>query len=308
MVCIENVLNAGREKEKKKKVHKCNERGSLLSCTYSMIIMGSLFCATTVTLILILDFHIPQTKSQQDYLDNFQLDCDVPSNYTYGNICNSTSHSNQTLLNTTLQPPQLILSLELHSPSHSQCQHYLRWRPYSDWHRDHCPSKLCLFRSPLLAQFLIHLENWGWKLYFTLANNTYEASRLNLHVPLRGVLGPSPSKWKMDSSIFLHTWSLKENEYPELIDELLELTVYNFEKLHKATSFFGEAKTIKGSSVYRACLKGNASAVKVLKSGVSTEMNILRRINHANITKLSGFCVHKWNTSFLRVYWKRFSW
>ncbi|AES71636.1 kinase, putative [Medicago truncatula] len=213
MVCIENVLNAGREKEKKKKVHKCNERGSLLSCTYSMIIMGSLFCATTVTLILILDFHIPQTKSQQDYLDNFQLDCDVPSNYTYGNICNSTSHSNQTLLNTTLQPPQ-------------------------------------------------------------------------------GVLGPSPSKWKMDSSIFLHTWSLKENEYPELIDELLELTVYNFEKLHKATSFFGEAKTIKGSSVYRACLKGNASAVKVLKSGVSTEMNILRRINHANITKLSGKCLN----------------
>jgi len=100
----------------------------------------------------------------------------------------------------------------------------------------------------------------------------------------------------MDSSIFLHTWSLKENEYPELIAELLELTVYIFEELHKTTSFFGEAKRIKGSSFYRACLKSNACAVKVLKGGVSTEMNTLRRINHANITRLSGFCVHKGNT------------
>lgn len=74
------------------------------------------------------------------------------------------------------------------------------------------------------------------------------------------------------------------------------LTVYNFEELHKATSFFNEANRIKGSSAYRASLKGDDAAVKVLKGDVSAEINILRRINHANITRLSGFSVHKGST------------
>lgn len=52
---------------------------------------------------------------------------------------------------------------------------------------------------------------------------------------------------------------------------------------------------IRGS-VYRASLKGDDAAVKVLKGDVSGEIIILRRINHANITRLSGFCVHKGST------------
>lgn len=73
------------------------------------------------------------------------------------------------------------------------------------------------------------------------------------------------------------------------------LTVYNFEELHEATGFYSEANRIRGS-VYRASLKGDDAAVKVLKGDVSGEIIILRRINHANITRLSGFCVHKGST------------
>ncbi len=47
------------------------------------------------------------------------------------------------------------------------------------------------------------------------------------------------------------------------------LTVYKFEELHKATSFFSEASWIKGSSAYGASLKGDDVAVKVLKGDVS---------------------------------------
>ncbi|XP_061338205.1 protein LYK5 [Gastrolobium bilobum] len=73
------------------------------------------------------------------------------------------------------------------------------------------------------------------------------------------------------------------------------LTVYKFEDLQKATGFFGEDNRIKGS-VYRASFKGDAAAVKVLKGDVSAEINILKRINHTNIIRLSGFCVHKGDT------------
>ncbi|MCI43596.1 LysM type receptor kinase, partial [Trifolium medium] len=53
---------------------------------------------------------------------------------------------------------------------------------------------------------------------------------------------------------------------------------------------------INGSSVYRASLKGDDAAVKVLKGDASAEINIQGRISHANITRLSGFCVHKGST------------
>ncbi|KAI5433681.1 protein LYK5 [Lathyrus oleraceus] len=73
------------------------------------------------------------------------------------------------------------------------------------------------------------------------------------------------------------------------------LTKYKFHDLQNATKFFGEENKIKGS-VYRASLKGDDAAVKILKGDVSSEINILKRINHANIIRLSGFCVYKGNT------------
>ena len=41
---------------------------------------------------------------------------------------------------------------------------------------------------------------------------------------------------------------------------------------------------------------GDDAAVKVLKGDVSSEINMLKRINHTNIIRLSGFCVHGGNT------------
>lgn len=59
--------------------------------------------------------------------------------------------------------------------------------------------------------------------------------------------------------------------------------------------FFSEENNIKGS-VYRASFNGDDVAVKILKGDVSFEINILKRINPANIIRLSDFCVYKGNT------------
>lgn len=79
------------------------------------------------------------------------------------------------------------------------------------------------------------------------------------------------------------------------------LTVYTFQDLQIATGFFSKGHKIKGS-VYRGKFKNDDAAVKVLKGDVSGEINILRQINHANIVRLSGFCVHEGNTYLVYEY------
>ncbi|XP_058743207.1 protein LYK5-like [Vicia villosa] len=88
------------------------------------------------------------------------------------------------------------------------------------------------------------------------------------------------------------SWSLSSEGIRYAVDSL---TQYKFQELQNATMFFSEENKIKGS-VYKASFKGDAAAVKILKGDVSSEINILKRINHANIIRLSGFCVYKGNT------------
>ncbi|CAL0307522.1 unnamed protein product [Lupinus luteus] len=88
------------------------------------------------------------------------------------------------------------------------------------------------------------------------------------------------------------TWSLSSEGIHYAIESL---TLYKFEELEKATGSFSEENRIKGS-VYRASFKGDDAAVKILKGDVSGEINILKKINHTNIIRLSGFCVYKGNT------------
>ncbi|CAI8586547.1 unnamed protein product [Vicia faba] len=88
------------------------------------------------------------------------------------------------------------------------------------------------------------------------------------------------------------SWSLSSEGIRYAVDSL---TKFKFQDLQNATMFFSEENKIKGS-VYRASFKGDAAAVKILKGDVSSEINILKRINHANIIRLSGFCVYKGNT------------
>lgn len=73
------------------------------------------------------------------------------------------------------------------------------------------------------------------------------------------------------------------------------LTVYKFGDLDRATGFFGEDHRIKGA-VYRAVINGDDAAIKRLKGDVTNEIKILKQINHSNVVRLSGFCVHEGNT------------
>ncbi|EEF52943.1 protein LYK5 [Ricinus communis] len=73
------------------------------------------------------------------------------------------------------------------------------------------------------------------------------------------------------------------------------LTLYKFHDLQLATDYFSEKNRIKGS-VYKGSFKGDAAAVKVMKGDVSSEISILKKINHSNIIRLSGVCLYDANT------------
>ncbi|KAF2303045.1 hypothetical protein GH714_012899 [Hevea brasiliensis] len=91
----------------------------------------------------------------------------------------------------------------------------------------------------------------------------------------------------------------KNNDLPityEGIQHSIEsLIIYKFEDIQSATGYFKEENKIKGS-VYKGSFKGDHAAVKVMKGDVSGEINMLKKINHSNIARLSGFCVHDGNT------------
>ncbi|KAJ0086578.1 hypothetical protein Patl1_06915 [Pistacia atlantica] len=70
------------------------------------------------------------------------------------------------------------------------------------------------------------------------------------------------------------------------------LTVYKFEDLQIATENFSQYNRIKVSTVYKGSLKGDNIAIKVMQGDVFSEINILQKINHSNILRLSGFCGH----------------
>ncbi|KAI5433680.1 protein LYK5 [Lathyrus oleraceus] len=110
--------------------------------------------------------------------------------------------------------------------------------------------------------------------------------------PVGKPFSDSDNKKISDTTSTTQSWSLSSEGIRYAVDSL---TQYKFQDLQNATMFFSEENKIKGS-VYRASFKGDAAAVKILKGDVSSEINILKRINHANIIRLSGFCVYKGNT------------
>lgn len=101
------------------------------------------------------------------------------------------------------------------------------------------------------------------------------------HTPPK-VMIPSESK----------SWSVSSEGIRIAIESL---TVYKYAELQKATGDFREENRVKGS-VYRGIFNGDFAAVKIMKGDVSGEINILKQINHSNIIRLSGFCVHQGNT------------
>lgn len=89
-----------------------------------------------------------------------------------------------------------------------------------------------------------------------------------------------------------NSWSVSSEGIRIAIESL---SVYKYEELQQATGDFSEENRVKGS-VYRGVFNGDYAAVKIMKGNVSSEINILKQINHSNIVRLSGFCLHQGNT------------
>ncbi|KMT08334.1 hypothetical protein BVRB_6g141580 [Beta vulgaris subsp. vulgaris] len=80
------------------------------------------------------------------------------------------------------------------------------------------------------------------------------------------------------------------------------LTAYKFKEIEKATGNFSKENKIKGT-MFRGEFNGDEAAIKVLKGNVpNDEINILKHINHSNITRLSGYCTHEGNTYLVFEY------
>ncbi|CAA0840886.1 LysM domain receptor-like kinase 4 [Striga hermonthica] len=71
------------------------------------------------------------------------------------------------------------------------------------------------------------------------------------------------------------------------------LKVYTFDELRAATEDFGPNCRITSSgSVYRGTINGDFAAIKKMKGDVSKEINLLNKINHFNLVRLSGVGFH----------------
>lgn len=114
-------------------------------------------------------------------------------------------------------------------------------------------------------------------------------------IPVPPIKRPPPQSHSYSDE---KSWSVSTEGVRYAIESL---TVYKFDDIEKATGFFGEANKIKGS-VYRGSFKGDDAAVKVMRGDVSNEINLLKRINHSNVIRLSGFCVHEGNTYLVYEY------
>ncbi|CAK9155264.1 unnamed protein product [Ilex paraguariensis] len=72
------------------------------------------------------------------------------------------------------------------------------------------------------------------------------------------------------------------------------LKVYIFEKLQSATNNFSPSCCIKGS-VFRGTINGDFAAIKKINGDVSHEINLISKINHFNLIRLSGVCFNDGN-------------
>ncbi|KAK6939150.1 Protein kinase domain, partial [Dillenia turbinata] len=112
--------------------------------------------------------------------------------------------------------------------------------------------------------------------------------------PSRSKLGDTTPKPRSVGGVTTTDWSVVSSHSQYAVESM---TLYKYEELREATGSFGEANRIKGS-VYLGWFKGDKAAVKITKGDISDskEIAILKQINHTNIIRLSGFCVHQGHT------------
>ncbi|GJR65996.1 protein LYK5 [Tanacetum coccineum] len=70
--------------------------------------------------------------------------------------------------------------------------------------------------------------------------------------------------------------------------------------LGTATNDFAEENKVRGS-VYQGMFDGDLAAVKIMNGDVLGEINRLKRLNHSNIIRLSGFCIKATRISFTNL-------
>lgn len=100
----------------------------------------------------------------------------------------------------------------------------------------------------------------------------------------------SQSFESIEKSINQKTDENSEIIFSESISSIAQsLKVYSYGELQLATENFSPNCRIKGS-VYRGVLNGDFAAVKKMSGDVSEEINLLNKINHLNLIRLSGVC------------------
>ncbi|CAI8588753.1 unnamed protein product [Vicia faba] len=92
------------------------------------------------------------------------------------------------------------------------------------------------------------------------------------------------------------SYSAKEKPVKKEEEKLLEIImtgigqsfkVYDFEEIKVATDDFSPSFLIRGC-VYRGVINGDLAVIKITEGDVSKEIQILNKVNHSNVIRLSG--------------------
>ncbi|KAI3437425.1 uncharacterized protein J3R85_005408, partial [Psidium guajava] len=102
---------------------------------------------------------------------------------------------------------------------------------------------------------------------------------------------PSNKRFDEDSLDFLHSVSSIAQS----------MKVYTYKELQAATNNFSSSCLIKGS-VYRGKINGDHAAIKRMNGDVSREVEILSKISHSNLIRLSGICFDEGQWFFVYEY------
>ncbi|XP_043697711.1 serine/threonine receptor-like kinase NFP [Telopea speciosissima] len=85
--------------------------------------------------------------------------------------------------------------------------------------------------------------------------------------------------------------ALRKNFITDVSQSLDKYGVYEIQDLRRATAGFNQSCLIQGS-VYKGRIGGVFYAIKRMKWNACEELKILKKVNHGNLVRLEGFCIH----------------
>ncbi|KAL5557217.1 hypothetical protein UlMin_039453 [Ulmus minor] len=106
-------------------------------------------------------------------------------------------------------------------------------------------------------------------------------------------LVPASESFEEDDKTMKNKIEEEPLDFLESISKMAQsVNVYNFQELIVATNGFSQSSLIKGS-VYLGRINGDLAAIKKMDGDVSKEINLLQKINHSNLIRLSEFCFNE---------------